>query len=46
MDQALYSLETRFEQFQSFGCICGKKFFKAEIDKILSSFEYVTRKVK
>jgi len=30
----------------SFGCICLKKFFKAEVDQIVSSVDYVTRKIE
>ncbi|XP_019101093.1 PREDICTED: uncharacterized protein LOC109133016 [Camelina sativa] len=46
MDQALCSLEERFKQFQNICCHCRKKFFKVEVDKILPSINYVTRKIK
>ncbi|XP_048625683.1 uncharacterized protein LOC125593295 [Brassica napus] len=50
MDRAIYSLETRFEQFQkyeqTFGCHCRKKLFQAKVDKILSTINHVTRKAK
>ncbi|XP_065633479.1 uncharacterized protein LOC136069175 [Quercus suber] len=46
VDQAISSIESRFEQFQSYGCICRKKFFKIKINKILFEVYYVTRKIK
>ncbi|XP_042386516.1 uncharacterized protein LOC121978205 [Zingiber officinale] len=46
VDQALSSLQTRFEQFQSYSCICRKEFFQVEIDQNLSPINYVTRKTK
>ncbi|XP_028056370.1 uncharacterized protein LOC114260441 [Camellia sinensis] len=53
IDQALSSLKSRFEQFQiyeeNFGCYSGlwrKKFFKVEINQILSSVNYITRKIE
>ncbi|XP_042472386.1 zinc finger MYM-type protein 1-like [Zingiber officinale] len=46
IDQALSSLQTRFEQFQKYGCICRKEFFQVEIDQNLSPINYVTRKTK
>ncbi|XP_022846277.1 uncharacterized protein LOC111369021 [Olea europaea var. sylvestris] len=46
IDQALSSLRIEFEQFKQYGCICGKKFFKIEVDQNLSPINYVTRKIK
>ncbi|XP_019086297.1 PREDICTED: uncharacterized protein LOC109126866 [Camelina sativa] len=46
MDQTIVSVETRFEQFESFSCFCREKFFKAEADKELSTIYNVTRQVE
>ncbi|XP_020412896.1 uncharacterized protein LOC109947362 [Prunus persica] len=46
LDQAIGSLRRRFQQYQEYGCICGKKFFKIKIVKIILAINYVARKIK
>ncbi|XP_019089096.1 PREDICTED: uncharacterized protein LOC109127938 [Camelina sativa] len=46
MDQAITSLEVRFEQFQGFGCFRGEKFFKIKAHKKLSTLDYVSRSIE
>ncbi|XP_020249208.1 zinc finger MYM-type protein 1-like [Asparagus officinalis] len=46
VDQAISSFKSRFEQFWYYGCLCRKKLFKVKIDQILSSINYVTRKIE
>nr|XP_023878341.1 uncharacterized protein LOC111990789 [Quercus suber] len=46
INQAISSIESRFKQFQSYGCICRKKFFKIKINKILFKIYYIIRKMK
>ncbi|XP_019085392.1 PREDICTED: uncharacterized protein LOC109126343 [Camelina sativa] len=46
MDQALYSLETRFEQFQNLCCHCWEKFFKVKVDQVIFAINYVKRKIE
>ncbi|XP_048616941.1 zinc finger MYM-type protein 1-like [Brassica napus] len=46
VDQSLVSLETRFDQLQSFSCYSRKKFFKVETYKVISAVEYVSRKTE
>ncbi|XP_041026960.1 uncharacterized protein LOC121267165 [Juglans microcarpa x Juglans regia] len=41
VDQAISSIQIRFEQFEIYGCFCRKKFFKIKIDKILSKINNV-----
>ncbi|XP_020247479.1 uncharacterized protein LOC109825149 [Asparagus officinalis] len=46
VDQAISSLKSRFEQFRHYEEVFGKKLFKVKIDQILSSINYVTRKIE
>ncbi|XP_019259427.1 PREDICTED: zinc finger MYM-type protein 1-like [Nicotiana attenuata] len=51
VDQAILSLQNRFEQFEAYElpvtvASAEKKFFKIKIDKILSKINYVSREIK